>query len=348
MKVKLIIQIPCLNEREQLRATIEALPRRVEGISVIEVLVVDDGSHDGTADLARSLGVHQIVRFPRRKGLAAAHMAGLDAALRLGADIVVNTDADNQYCADDIAGLVRPIVEGRANVVIGDRQTDQISEFSPLKRLLQRWGSAIVRRASGTNVADTTSGFRSYDRKALQTVFVHNQFTYTLEAIIQAAAAGLVVENAVVRTNRATRKSRLFSSIPQYVRRSGAVILRAYGMYWPLQTFGMLALGFALFGFALGIRFLFYYLRDPLTSSHVQSLQVGVGAVIMALIIGLMAQLGDLLAANRRLNEEILLRIRRLDAAQAATDREQGKALEGIESTGAMAWTARGTFEAAP
>jgi glycosyltransferase involved in cell wall biosynthesis len=335
---KLIIQIPCLNERDYLPATLADLPRSIPGIAQIEVLVIDDGSTDGTSELAVELGVHHVVRFPRNRGLSAAHSAGLDACLRLGADIVVNTDADNQYKGSDIARLVAPVLEGRADITVGDRQTDTIQHFSWLKRVLQRWGSALVRKASGVSVADSTSGFRAMNRKAVSTLFVHNSFSYTLETMIQAGKSGLAVDNVAIVTNPQTRKSRLFSSIPEYLRRNGPVIVRAYAMYWPLQTFGFMAAMLLLFGLGLGGRFLYFYVQEPDVSGHIQSLQVGVGAVVLAFVVGLMAVLGDLLAANRRLNEELLARIRRLDAELAADKRSRGVALEGVLSTGAEPW----------
>ena len=341
--MKLLIQIPCLNERDHLGATFADLPRSIPGIDSIEVLVVDDGSSDGTADYAEQLGVHHVLRFPRNRGLAVAYGTGVDACLRLGADIIVNTDADNQYRGADIPRLVAPILAGRADIVVGDRRTDTLAHFSWLKRLLQRWGSSVVRRASGTAVGDATSGFRAIGRKAATALFIHNRFTYTLETIIQAGAAGLAIENVAVEPNPNTRPSRLFSSIGSYVRRNGAVIVRAYSMYWPVQTFGFMALMLLILGLALGGRFLYFYLLDPDVSGHVQSLQVGVGAVVLAFVVGLMALLGDLLATNRRLSEELLARVRRLDASLALEQRRRGEPIEGVYSTGAAAWRSEET-----
>jgi glycosyltransferase involved in cell wall biosynthesis len=335
--VRLLIQIPCLDEREHLGATFEDLPREIPGIDEIEVLVIDDGSRDGTADVARELGVHHIVRFPRNRGLSAAHMAGLDACLRLGADVIVNTDADNQYKGSDIARLVEPILQGRADLVVGDRQTDSIQHFSFLKKVLQKWGSRVVRRASGTPIIDSTSGFRAMNRRAAYHLFVHNRFTYTLETIIQAGQAGLVIENVAIETNAKTRESRLFRSIPEYVRRNGSVIMRAYNMYWPVQTFGFVAALLLLVGLFLGGRFAYFYILNPDYSGHIQSLLVGVGAVVLAFLVGLMALLGDLLAANRRLTEEVMHRVRRLDA-HLSTLEGQPRQAEGVETTAAQPW----------
>jgi glycosyltransferase involved in cell wall biosynthesis len=337
--VKLVIQIPCLNERDQLEQTLTDLPRRIPGIQSIEVLIVDDGSTDGTAERAAELGVHHIVRLRQNRGLSAAFMAGIDAALRLGADVIVNTDADNQYRGEDIARLVEPVLEGRADVVVGDRQTDRLTHFSPFKRLLQRWGSGAVRRASGTRVADATSGFRAIRREAAYRLFVHNRFSYTLETIIHGGRSGLVFANVDLTTNEVKRPSRLFKSIGAYLRRNGPVILRSYAMYRPVQTFAVIAATFFLAGAALTGRFLFYYVRDPLHAGHTQSLVVGVGCVIAAIQVVLFTMIGELLAANRRLAEEVVSRVRRIDAELAIGQRSRTGGVEGVESTGAAPWT---------
>jgi glycosyltransferase involved in cell wall biosynthesis len=335
--VKLVIQIPCYNEAEHLAATVADLPRAVAGVDEIEVLVIDDGSNDGTARVARDAGVHHIVHVKQNQGLARAFMRGVDAALRLGADILVNTDADNQYRGCDIPELVRPVVDGRADVVVGDRQTDTIAHFSPMKRALQRWGSRLVRTASATEVADSPSGFRAFNRSAMERLFVHNPFTYTIETIIQAGRSGLTVTNVRIATNPNKRASRLFNSVPQYLRRTGPVVFTAYAMYRPVQTFLYLSIGLLAVGsFAVG-RFLWLRWLTPQYSGHTQSLVLGVGCIITAFLVAVVALLSGLLAANRHLLEEVLTRVRRLDAEIVRTGRSP---TEGVESTGASTWRA--------
>lgn len=312
------------------------LPRQLAGIDEIEVLIIDDGSKDGTAERAAELGVHHIVRFPQNRGLARAFVAGVDAAVRLGADIVVNTDADNQYRGADIALLVEPILAGRAELVIGDRQTDQIEHFSPIKKLLQRWGSGVVRRLSATKVTDSPSGFRAISRKAALPLFVHNRFTYTLETVIQAGRAGMAIENVKVGTNRKTRESRLFKSIPDYLKKAGGVMLRAYAMYRPVQVFSRIALVFLLVGVLTWGRFLYFYVSRGTASGHVQSLLIGTGSVMIAFLVGLVAMLAELLAANRRLLEDLLVRMRRLESRQTLSSEQL--LTEGIRTTGHAPW----------
>lgn len=337
--MKLVIQIPCLNERDHLGDTLADLPRSIPGVDAIEVLIVDDGSVDGTAQKAEELGVHHVVRFRSNRGLASAFMAGIDASLRVGADIIVNTDADNQYKGDDIPRLVAPILAGRADMVVGDRQTDAIAHFSWLKKILQRWGSGLVRKISGTSIADTTSGFRAYSRNAATRLFVHNRFSYTLETIVQAGAMRLAVEDLKIVTNPKTRESRLFKSIPQYLARNGPVIFRTYAMYRPVQSFGAVALALFAGGAAMVGRFGYFYLKDPSYSGYTQSLVLGVGLVILAFMVAMFAMLGDLLAANRRYLEEVAERLRRIEARTAGNGE---RSPDGIHTTAARPWTPGG------
>jgi glycosyltransferase involved in cell wall biosynthesis len=331
-----MIQIPCLNETGTLTRTFADLPRQCEGIDEIEVLVIDDGSSDGTAEFAEKLGVHHIIRFPQNRGLAAGFMAGVDACLRLGADIIVNTDADNQYRGADIPRIVAPIVEGRADLVIGDRQTDTIEHFSFVKRVFQRWGSFIVRKLSASDVADSPSGFRAISRSAALQLIVHNRFTYTLETVIQAGRRGLALANVPIVTNPKTREPRLFRSTPDYLRRAGPVMLRAYAMYCPVQLFSYGACALLLFGMVVGIRFLYHYFQNPNYSGFTQSLVVGTAAVVLACVMLIAAMLAELLAANRRLLEESLMRVRRLESHAGSELRP--RVVEGVHSTGVSSW----------
>ncbi|MDB5342949.1 MAG: glycosyltransferase family 2 protein [Schlesneria sp.] len=314
--VRLAIQIPCFNERLDLPQTLSDLPRRLDGVDEIVVIIIDDGSSDGTSVVAESCGAHYIVRFPRNRGLAVAYSAGMETCYRLGADLVVNTDADNQYCAADIEKLIEPVISGRADLVVGDRQTCCIEHFSWTKKLLQSWGTRLVRRASGVRINDATSGFRALNRRAASIQFVHNRFSYTLETLIHAGVSGLAVESVPVRVNPPTRASRLFSSLPQYLRRSVPIIVRSYLTYWPGRTFCWLGLAFAVFGGAGIAKFAGHYLLNPNYNGHIQSLQLGVGSLTIAFLCALLAVLGDLLAVNRRLLEAALERIRDYDARE--------------------------------
>lgn len=334
--MKLIIQIPCLNERQTLPETVADLPRHIDGIDEIEVLCIDDGSTDGTAERAAELGVHHVLRFPQNRGLARAFTAGIDASVKLGADIIVNTDADNQYRGADIAKLVEPILAGRAELVIGDRQTDRIAHFSPIKKLLQRWGSGVVRQLAATNVTDSPSGFRAISRKAALGLFVHNRFTYTLETVIQAGRAGIAVENVKVDTNNKTRESRLFKNIPDYLRKAGGVMFRSYAMYRPVQVFSRIAIAFFVVGAVTYLRFLYFYVTSGGASGHIQSLLVGTGAIVLAFVVGLVAMLAELLAANRRLLEDLLVRVRNIESRPAD---HLGRQIHNVWSTGAAPWT---------
>ena len=302
--MKLIIQIPCLNEEEVLPETLTALPRQVPGFDVVEWLVIDDGSKDATVKVARRHGVDHIVSHKRTKGLARAFMTGLNECLRVGADVIVNTDGDNQYVAADIPKLVAPIVNSEADIVVGARPIDTHKEFSATKRFLQKLGSAVVRQVSHTGVADTTSGFRAFSRDAAQRVMVFNEYTYTLETIIQAGHRKLMITSVPVRVNRVTRPSRLFTSIPSYIRQSLITIVRIYVIYRPFHFFGMIGLVFILSGAAIGLRFIYHYLVGDGTG-HIQSL------ILMSVLLGvgfqtvLVAFMADLFAANRKILEEI-------------------------------------------
>ena len=311
--MKLIIQIPCFNEEDTLPATLADLPRSIEGIDAVEWLVIDDGSTDRTVEVAREHGVDHIVRLTNNRGLAAAFQAGLDASLKLGADIIVNTDADNQYFGGDIPKLVEPILAGEADMVIGDRETDQIEHFSPLKKRLQRLGSAVVRRASGTDVPDTTSGFRAYNREAGLQIQVVSKFTYTLESIIQAGKMLVAVDHVPVRTNEKTRESRLFPSMWAYVRRNTVSIFRIYAIYEPLRVFLFAAAFMALIGAVIWARFLylFFFSDDP--GQHIQSLILGSTLFIVAVQLAALGVIGDILAGTRVLQQRALERVRRME-----------------------------------
>ncbi len=309
---KLIIQIPCLNEATTLPATLADLPRTVPGIDVIEWLVIDDGSRDGTSEVARANGVHHVVRFRRHKGLAAAFVAGIDASLKAGADFIVNTDADNQYLASDIERLVAPLLAGTADIVIGDRNIRDIAHMSWAKKHLQRLGSWVVRQVSNTKVPDTTSGFRAYTRDAALRMTIVSEFSYTLESIIQAGKKKMAVAHVEVGTNSVTRPSRLFSTIFDYVKQSAATIVRIYTMYEPLKVFSYIGGAIFVLGVAISVRYLYYLVTgDASGDRHLQSLILSAVLMIVGFQIVLIGLVADAISGTRKLLEDLLYRVRR-------------------------------------
>jgi glycosyltransferase involved in cell wall biosynthesis len=311
---KLIIQIPCLNEAATLPATLADLPASVPGIDAVETLIVDDGSRDDTIAVALAHGVQHVVRFRRRRGLAAAFMAGIDASLKLGADYIVNTDADNQYAGADIVRLVQPLLDGTADIVIGDRQIREIRHMSWPKRLLQRFGSWAVRQVSSTQVPDTTSGFRAYTRDAALRMTIVSEFSYTLESIIQAGKKRMAIAHVEVRTNPRTRPSRLFDGMFSYIKQSAATIVRIYAMYEPLKVFTYIGSLVFVAGFALALRFLYYYFFPPAYAvGMVQSLILSAVLMIVGFQVVLIGLLADVLSGTRKLLEDLLYRVRRME-----------------------------------
>jgi glycosyltransferase involved in cell wall biosynthesis len=314
--MKLIVQIPAYNEEATIAQTLRDIPKKLDGVTAIETLVIDDGSSDNTADAARKAGATHIVQLKTHRGLSSAFTAGIDAAVRLGADVIVNTDADNQYNGADIARLVAPIVKGSTDVVIGDREVAKSEHMSPFKRFLQRLGSWTVGLASGVRVADVTSGFRAFSREAALQINVFNPFTYTLETIIQSGNRNLGVQSVTVRTNAPTRPSRLYRGMGTYLRKSMATIFRIYTLYKPLKTFFAIGAVLMLAGVALGLRFLWYFIEGD-RGGHIQSLILAAVFLIVGfqtLLIGLIA---DLISVNRRLSEEVLIRVKRLESPAA-------------------------------
>jgi glycosyltransferase involved in cell wall biosynthesis len=318
--LKLIIQIPCFNEAKTLSIALSALPRTVPGFDTVEWLIIDDGSQDDTVKVARECGVDHVVRHTRNQGLARGFMTGLDACLRLGADVIVNTDADNQYNADDIPALVAPILEHRADIVVGARPIETIEHFSPIKKMLQKLGSWVVRVASNTDIPDAPSGFRAMSRAAAQRLMVFNNYTYTLETIIQAGQKNMAITSVPIRVNEDLRPSRLVKSIPSYIKRSIATIIRIFIIYRPFRFFG--TIGAILFGagFLIGLRFLLNYLSGE-GAGHVQSLILAGALLAMGFQAILVAFLADLLAANRKLLEDVRFRLKSGGETDAGLDR---------------------------
>lgn len=313
---KLIIQIPCYNEEDTLGLTLSALPRELPGIDQIEWLIIDDGSTDHTLDVARQSGVHHIVSLPRNQGLARAFMAGLHESVKAGADIIVNTDADNQYCAGDISKLIAPIVERRADIVVGQRPIGETAHFSRSKKVLQKVGSWVVRVASNTEIPDAPSGFRAMTRDAALKINVFNTYTYTLEMVIQAGRQGMTITSVPIRTNAETRPSRLIKSTLSYVLRSMLVIGRIFMLYQPLKFFA--ALGAIVFGvgFLIGLRWLILlYAGDP-GRTHLPSLVLAATLIVVGVQLGILGLVADLLAANRKLLEDMQLKLRRAELEQ--------------------------------
>jgi glycosyltransferase involved in cell wall biosynthesis len=303
--MKLIIQIPCFNEEKTLAVTVADLPKQLPGIDSIEYLVIDDGSVDRTQDVARQCGVHHIVGFRQNRGLARGFMLGLNTSLSLGADIIVNTDADNQYCGEDIAKLVAPIVAGEADIVIGDRQTQSIDHFSGFKKFLQKHGSFWVGKFAGLDVPDATSGFRAISREAAMDLNVISDFSYTLEALIQAGQKRFAVASVPIRTNEKLRESRLFKSMFSFVRKSGSTILRVYTTHEPLKVFFLLAVFPFLVAFGLFARFLLYYIRFG-AAGLIQSLIFGMVFFLVSAFLITIGLLADMINANRKLLEQVL------------------------------------------
>src|SRR3954451_21924154 len=311
--MKLIIQIPCFNEEHTLPLVLADLPREVDGFDAVEWLIIDDGSSDRTIEVARAGGVDHIVRLTNNKGLAAGFQAGLDACLKLGADVIVNTDGDNQYDGKDIPKLVGPIMAGKADMVVGDREVHKIEHFSPLKITLQRLGSWVVRQASSTEVPDTTSGFRAYNREAAIQMAVVSKFTYTLETIIQAGKLLVAVDHVAIGTNPKTRESRLFPSMWSYVRRNSVSIFRIYAQYEPLKVFMSAATLVGLVAAIVWGRFAYFYIVAGEGKGHVQSLILGAVLFNAAMVLAALGVMGDLLSGQRIMLQRTFERVRRIE-----------------------------------
>lgn len=311
--MKLIIQIPCFNEEETLPQTIRDLPRSLPGIDCIEILVIDDGSTDRTIEVAKSIGVTHLIKLNRNHGLAHAFLTGLETALQMGADVIVNTDGDNQYRGEDVERLLGPILAGQADIVIGDRGVATVRHFSPLKRQLQRLGSWVVQQAAGARIPDATSGFRALSREAALRTLVLGQYSYTLETLIQAGARQMTVSYVPVRTNPQARPSRLMRSLPHYLTHSALTILRSYSLYYPLRVFWGLGILMVFGGLALGLRFLYFFIVDQGATGKIQSLILAAILLIVGFQTCLVGLVADLIGFNRRILEETLFRVRRME-----------------------------------
>ncbi len=320
--MKLITQVPCYNEAETLEIALNDLPKHIDGIDEIEYLIINDGSKDNTVEVAKKWGVHYVVNFKKNRGLAKGFMAGMDACLRNGADIIVNTDADDQYKGEDIEKLVRPILDGKADIVIGERPIDQTEHFSPLKKKLQHFGSWTVRVASHSDIPDAPSGFRAYSREAAMRLNVTNEYTYTLETIIQAGRNRMAMESVPIRTNPELRKSRLFSSMFGYVKRSMVTIVRSFMMYKPLRFFLGIGAVVGAIGAALGVRFL-VYLAMGAGKGHIQSLILASTLLMMGFMTCIIGFQADIIAANRKILEDVQYHVRKLDYEHELEKREE-------------------------
>ena len=329
--MKLIIQIPCFNEAETLEVTLNDLPKHIDGIDEIEYLIIDDGSHDNTAEVAKKWGVHYVVRFRRNKGLAKGFMAGLDACLKNGADIIVNTDADNQYCGADIETLVRPILDKKAHIVIGERPIDDTEHFTPLKKKLQHFGSWVVRKASKTTIPDAPSGFRPYSREAAMRINVINDYTYTLETIVQSGREKMAVMSVPIRTNPELRESRLFHSMWGYIKKSMLTIVRTYLMYRPLYFFFMLGRILALVGVGFFVRYFVFFCSGE-GGGHLQSLILASTLLIVGFQTIVVGLLGDVISANRKILQDVQYHVRKMDYSRQECEDEKSSDLVKNES----------------
>ena len=329
--MKLIIQIPCFNEAETLEVTLNDLPKHIDGIDEIEYLIIDDGSHDNTAEVAKKWGVHYVVRFRRNKGLAKGFMAGLDACLKNGADIIVNTDADNQYCGADIETLVRPILDKKAHIVIGERPIDDTEHFTPLKKKLQHFGSWVVRKASKTTIPDAPSGFRAYSREAAMRINVINDYTYTLETIVQSGREKMAVMSVPIRTNPELRESRLFHSMWGYIKKSMLTIVSTYLLYRLLYFFFMLGSILALVGVGFFVRYFVFFCSGE-GGGHLQSLILASTLLIVGFQTIVVGLLGDVISANRKILQDVQYHVRKMDYSRQECEDEKSSDLVKNES----------------